>query len=229
MDSSRKAAAGSKELLRSSAASALSRSCAGQPGRRIVGVLAPGFKLFFPLGAGVDAAPDFWVANNIGYDAAHRNLLTVGAIGRLRSDMTLSQAQDRLNALAAELRKSSFDPAAALRLESMHRYLVAEVRPAILALMGAVVFLLLIACANVANLLLVRASLREREMAMRAALGGSRWRLVSQMPAEALLLSGLGTLLGVALAWLGVHLLVGLAPATLPRIESTAIDWRVLM
>ena len=201
---------------------------AGQPGPRIVGVLAPGFKLFFPPGAGTDAAPDFWVANNIGYDAAHRNLLTVGAVGRLKSGIALSQAQDRLDALAAQLRKNSFDPAAVLRLEPMHRYLVAEVRPAILALMGAVVFLLLIACANVANLLLVRASLREREMAMRAALGGSRWRLVSQMLTEALLLSGLGTLLGVAFAWLGVRLLVGVAPATLPRIESTAIDWRVL-
>ena len=110
----------------------------------------------------------------------------------------------------------------------MHQYLVEEVRPAILALMGAVIFLLLIACANVANLLLVRASLRERELAVRAALGGSWWRLVSQMLAEALLLSGLGTLLGVAFAWLGIHGLVGIAPANLPRIESTAIDWRVL-
>ena len=200
-----------------------------QRGLRIVGVLAPGFKLFFPPGAMTpDAAPDFWVANNIGYDTAHRNLLTVGAIGRLRGGITLRQAQDRLDALGPELRKSSFDPAAALRLEPMRRYLVKEVRPAILSLMGAVIFLLLIACANVANLLLVRAWLRERELAVRAALGGSWWRLVSQMLAEALLLSGLGTVLGVVFAWLGIHVLAGIAPATLPRIESTAIDWHVL-
>ena len=200
----------------------------GQTGPRIIGVLAPGFKLFFPPGAGTDPAPDFWVANNIGYDAAHRNLLTVGAIGRLKGGVTLRQAQDQLDALAPELRKNSFDPAASLRLQPMRQYLVEGVRPAILSLMCAVTFLLLIACANVANLQLVRASLRERELAVRAALGGSWWRLVSQMLAEALLLSGLGTLLGVVFAWLGVHLLVGVAPATLPRIESTAIDWRVL-
>ena len=203
-------------------------SGSGQRGPRIVGVLAPGFKLFFPPGARTDAAPDFWVANNIGYDTAHRNLLTVGAIGRLKSGVTLRRAQERLDALAPELRKNSFDPTAALRLEPMRQYLVEDVRPAILALMGAVIFLLLIACANVANLLLVRASFRERELAVRAALGGSWWRLVSQMLAEALLLSGLGTLLGVVFAWIGIHVLVGVAPATLPRIESTAIDWRVL-
>jgi predicted permease len=136
--------------------------------------------------------------------------------------------QGQLDALAPELLKNSFDPAAPLRLEPMHRYLVEEVRPAILALMGAVIFLLLIACANVANLLLVRVSLRERELAVRAALGGSWLRLVQQMLAEALLLSGLGTLLGVAFAWLGIHGLAGIAPANLPRIQSTAIDWRVL-
>ena len=200
----------------------------GQTGPRIIGVLAPGFKLFFPPGTAADAAPDFWVANNIGYDAAHRNLLTVGAIGRLKSGVSLRQAQDRLDVLAPELLKNSFAPGAPLRLQPMRQYLVEDVRPAILSLMGAVIFLLLIACANVANLLLVRASLRERELAVRAALGGSWSRLVSQMLAEALLLSGLGTLLGVIVAWLGIHLLLGLAPTTLPRIESTAIDWRVL-
>src|SRR5580704_16708070 len=69
---------------------------AGQPGPRIVGVLAPGFRLYFPPSSRVDAAPDFWVANNIGYDAAHRNLLAVGAIGRLKSGFSLRQAQQRL-------------------------------------------------------------------------------------------------------------------------------------
>src|ERR1017187_4588096 len=77
---------------------------AGQPGPRIVGVLAPGFKLFFPPGAGTDAAPDIWVANNIGYDAAHRNLLTVGAIGRLKRGVTLSQAQAHPTPLTPQLR-----------------------------------------------------------------------------------------------------------------------------
>ena len=80
----------------------------------------------------------------------------------------------------------------------MHKNLVAEVRPAILALMGAVVFLLLIACANVANLLLLRAAARGRELAVRAALGGNRWDLVRQMLAETVLLAGGGALIGLA-------------------------------
>jgi putative ABC transport system permease protein len=105
---------------------------------------------------------------------------------------------------------------------------VEEVRPAILALMGAVIFLLLIACANVANLMLVRVSLRQRELAVRAALGGSRGRLVCKMLTEALLLAGLGTVFGVAFAWMGIRGLLAIAPAHLRRIESAGIDWRVM-
>jgi putative ABC transport system permease protein len=195
-------------------------------GPRIVGVLERGFRLYLPAGSA--AAPDFWVANNVGYDNAHRNLMLVGAIARLKSDVTLRQAQDRIAALTSELRKNSMDPAAVIRLQPIDNYLVEDVRPAILALMGAVIFLLLIACANVANLLLVRASQRERELAVRAALGARRWRLIRQLLGEALLLSGLGTLLGVGIAWLGIRELVSVAPANLPRIESTAIDWPVL-
>jgi putative ABC transport system permease protein len=204
---------------------AIGNTIAGGP--RIVGVLAPGFRLFFPAAARIDASPDFFVANNLGYDAAHRNLMTVGGIGRLRSGVTLRRAQDRMDALRASVRKSSFDPDAALRLVSIENYLVEEVRPAILALMGAVVFLLLIACANVANLMLVRASMRECELAVRATLGGSWWRLVRQMMTEAVWLSGFGTALGVALAWIGIRAALRMAP-DLPRLESAAIDWRVL-
>jgi len=105
---------------------------------------------------------------------------------------------------------------------------VAEVRPAILALTGAVIFLLLIACANVANLLLVRASQRERELAIRSALGCNWWRLIRQMLVEALLLAGAGTLLGLGLAWYGIRQLLAIAPANLPRLDSITIDPAVL-
>jgi len=201
----------------------------GQRGPRMVGVLAPGFKLLATALNNTGADPDFWVANNLGYDNQHRNLLTAGAVARLKAGMSLERAQQQVDALVATLRKSypTFDRP--FRLEPMHRRMVAEVRPALLALMGAVMFLLLIACANVANLLLVRASLRERELAVRAALGGGRWRLIRQMLVEALLLAGAGTLLGVVLARFGIRELLAIAPANVPRLDSVTIDWHVLL
>jgi putative ABC transport system permease protein len=111
----------------------------------------------------------------------------------------------------------------------MRQHMVAEARPAILALMGSVIFLLLVACANVANLLLVRASLRNRELAVRAALGASRWKLMSPILAEAVWLASLGTLGGLALAWAGIKELRSLAPADLPRLDTITIDTSVLV
>ena len=150
--------------------------------------------------------PDIWIAARLRHDNANRNAYFLRAIGRVKPGVTLRQAQEEVDLVSAEIRRNfSLYRTARFqyRAEPMKQYMVAEVRPAILALMGAVIFLLLIACANVANLLLVRVSLRERELAVRAALGGGRWRLVRQMLTEALLLTGLGTLLGVGLAWLG--------------------------
>jgi predicted permease len=203
----------------------------GAGGPQIVGVLAPRFELFFPPRYNEEHTPAVWIAARLNYDNAQRNTVSLRVIGRLRQGMSLEQAQPEVRLVAADIRKnfliketSGFD----IRLEPMRKYLSAEVRPAILALMGAVIFLLLIACANVANLLLVRASLRERELAVRTALGGSRLRLVRQMLAEALLLSGAGAVLGLALAWFGIHELLVIAPANLPRLESIAIDPRVL-
>ena len=179
---------------------------------QIVGVLSPHFELLFPSDLDVDRTPDVYTAARLPYD---RDGAILRPIGRLKAGVTLAGAQAEVQGLT-----SGFD----IRLEPLHKHLVAEVQPAILSLMGAVIFLLLIACANVANLLLVRASLRERELAMRTALGGSWWRLTRQMLVEAIVLSGLGTLLGAGFAWLGIRGLLVIAPANLPRRESIAFD-----
>ena len=203
----------------------------GGPAPVIVGVLAPDFHLYFPPDANVETAPDLWVANRLGYDAALRNGFAIRPVGRLKDGASLERAQAAADNVAAEARKNfplSRTAGYYIRIEPMRQHLVREVRPAILALMGSVIFLLLIACANVANLLLVRASLRQRELGVRAAMGAGRWRLVRPLLAEAVLLAATGTLAGVGLAWAGIHELRALAPANLPRLDSIRIDASVL-
>ena len=203
----------------------------GNRGPVIVGVLEPGFELLFPPDANQERVPDIWFANRIAYDNANRNQVFLRLIGRLKPGVTVDRAQAQVESVAEQIRKIEPIHATAgfyVRVESMHSYIVAETRPTILALLGAVIFLLLIACANVANLLLVRASLRERELAVRTALGAGRGRLVRQILAEALLLSIFGTAIGLALAWLGIHELLVIAPANLPRLNSINIDIVVL-
>jgi predicted permease len=203
---------------------------AGQ-GSLIVGVLEPHTQLLFPPGMNQQLAPDVWVAKRLSYDEAKRNNVSMQIVARLKPGVTVERAQSQADAVAAESRRNFVIHATsgwAIRIEPMQKYLVDHVRPTILALMGAVIFLLLIACANVANLLLVRASLRERELAVRAAMGASRWRLVRQMFAEALLLASVGTAIGIGLAWVGIQELRAIAPANLPRLDSVTVDWRVI-
>ena len=203
----------------------------GGPRAEIVGVLAPGLELMFPPGANVEQRPDCWVANRLSYDNANRNTFGLRAIGRLKPGMTLARAQEQVESVAATIRQDFPLQTTAgfyARLEPMHDTLVEEVRPAILALTGAVTFLFLIACANVANLLLVRAWAREGELAVRAALGAGRWRTVRQMLADAFVLTGLGACAGVALAWIGIRELRTIAPANLPRLDAVGIDPTVL-
>lgn len=206
-------------------------AAAGGPPPIIVGVLAPGFELLFPPKANLEQFPSVWFAARIPYDVANRNNVQWRAIGRLKPGVSIGQGQAEVENIAQKIRDENAIAKTAgqyFQLVPMKQHLVDEVRPAILTLMGAVIFLLLIACANVANLMLVRAASRERELAVRAALGAGWWALVRQTFAEALLIAALGTLLGVGLAYLGIHQLLAIAPANLPRLNAVRIDLQVL-
>jgi putative ABC transport system permease protein len=197
----------------------------------IVGVLAPGVRLYFPPQANEEAAPDIWIANRLGYDAADRNNFSIRPIGRLKPGVSLEQVQAAADEVAAQARKNFVINGTAgyyINLELLQQHMVARVRPAILAMMASAIFLLLIACANVANLLLVRASLRERELSVRAAIGGSRWQLILPVLTEAGLLALSGTIIGVALAEIGIYGLRAFAPTDLPRFENIEINGFVL-
>lgn len=203
----------------------------GQPGPMIAGVLAPGFRLYFPADANVEPAPDIYIANRLNYDSAERVNFSIRPIGRLKDGASLQSAQGAADGIAAQARQTfPIDETAGyyIHLAPMRQHLVAAVRPAILTLMASVIFLLLIACANVGNLLLVRASLRQQEFSVRAALGANRSRLVSPILIEAVLLSVMGTVAGLGLAWAGILALRALAPANLPRLEDVRIDGAVL-
>ena len=198
----------------------------------IVGVLAPNFEILFPPGTSVDPRPDILVASRVNFEAGSRNNVSLRVIGKVKPGVSFEQAQAELDRLSADLRSrfpikqtSNMN----LRIEPMHDDLVADVRPQLVALMGAVVFVLLIACANVANLLLVRASARERELAVRAAIGGNRWRIIRQLVAESLVLAALGGGAGLLLAQFGIDALIQLSPEGLPRATAVSLDGTVLL
>jgi putative ABC transport system permease protein len=210
------------------------RSIVGRPiqipgggGPVIVGVLESGFELLFPPNANIELHPDVWTAARVPHDNATRTSVIFYGVARLRDGVTVDRARSQAEAVAAQFRRTfPIDRTANLHINvaPMDEYLVSGVRPAILALMGAVIFLLLIACSNVANLMLVRMSLRQQELAIRVSLGGSWWRLVRQTLIEAILVAALGTACGLLLAWAGIHELLVIAPANLPRLESIGFD-----
>ena len=197
----------------------------------IVGVLEPGFELLFPPGINIERFPELWTPLRLDFAAGSRVNVFLRVVGRLKPGVSQTQAQAEVDAIAADLRSRFPIKQTAgvhLRIERMHGDLVADVRPSIVALMGAVSFVLLIACANVANLLLVRAAAREREFAVRAALGSTRWRLIRQTLADSLLLAGAAIVAGIVLAWVGVRLLLALGPENLPRLDGVAVDPSVI-
>jgi putative ABC transport system permease protein len=197
----------------------------------IVGVMGPGFELLMPPHAAVEQDVDLWVAARLDFANAPRNNVFMRPVGRLKDGVSLEAAQAQLDQIAASLTETQPTKGTAgyaIRAESLHGDLTAHVRPVLFALQGAVAFVLLIACANVSNLLLVRGAGRERELAVRAALGGSRVRLLRQLSLESVILAAVGALFGLLLGAGGIRLLLALRPENLPRIDNVRIDAAVL-
>src|SRR5262245_2156639 len=197
----------------------------------VVGVLPPDLELLLPREAGLPRRLDAWRPFTFDFHTLPR-FRWMRSLVRLAPGVTLEQAQegtDRLvKQLIAEIPAYTKQPFR-LFVRPLHADLVSPVRRTVLVLFGAVGFVLLIACGNVANLLLARAAEREHELGARAALGASRGRLVRQLLTEALLLAAAGAALGILLAEGLIALLVRLAPADLPRFDAVDLDARVLL
>jgi putative ABC transport system permease protein len=191
---------------------------------QVLGVMPPDFS--FPNSA------ELWVPINfdISPGMKQRKAHFFRPIGKLKAGVTLAQAQADMDAVARRLEEQYPDTNTgwSLRLVSLREQLIGDTRLMLFILFGAVGFVLLIACANVANLLLVRAAGRQKEIALRTALGAGRWRIVRQMITESVLLSLVGGALGTLLAMWGVDLLVKLSEGAIPPTAHVRIDATVL-
>jgi predicted permease len=191
----------------------------------VIGVLPAGFR--FP------SHVDLWLPADLDGENPSRTSHNYYAVARLRDGVTVEQANLDISAIARRIHDTSSEQGDYLLKDGtvvpLQDSITGKARSPLLVLLGAVGFLLLVACANVANLLLAQASVRERELAIRSALGAARGRLVRQFLTEALLLSLVGGGLGVLGAFWGVSGLVALAPENLPRLDSVSISLPVLV
>ena len=195
----------------------------------VVGVAPAGFQ--FPIAA---EPADLWttIANDATGDnpmTAHRGLGYLRVIGRLKPDVSGAQAQAEMDGIARRLERQYPDDNAhqGARLAPAYEQLVGDVRRPLLIIFGAVGCVLLIACANVANLLMARATARRREIALRAALGASRGRVIRQLLTESVLLALAGSLCGWLLAWGCMESLLSLSPENIPRLQGVRLDGRI--
>ncbi|HXZ12923.1 MAG TPA: ABC transporter permease [Candidatus Sulfotelmatobacter sp.] len=196
----------------------------------VVGVMPRGFQFFVAHNSFTGEPPEIWeplAFNKADWTPVGRYL---SALARLKPGVSLARAQSEMDAIAAGLARQfpEADTGWSVNLVPLHEQLVGGMRPALLILLGAVGFVLLVACANVANLQLVRATTRQRELAMRAALGASPRRIARQLLTENLTLAAAGGAAGVLLAYWAVEFLLLLRPRTMIELASVHLDWRVL-
>ncbi len=189
----------------------------------IIGVMPRGFFLY-------NDQADFWSPINFTSTQIRSTGFTMGVIARLKPGVSIKGAQAEIDGIAAQ--QAVADPernkGLGAQIQTMQEALYGGLRGPLLTLQGAVAFVLLIGCANVAGLLLARAASRRTEIAIRTAIGAGRGRIIRQLVNESLPLSLLGGLLGVFLAWAGLRLFVAAAPPGFPRLEELSLDWTVL-
>jgi putative ABC transport system permease protein len=197
----------------------------GDEEAEIVGVLPPDFQ--FPVVRSADIYAPLAIDST---NSCGRGCASLRVVARLRENVSLDRARTDMDSLAARLEREypEENRGVGANVVSLHEQVVGDIRPALLVLLGSVALVLLIACANVASLLLARAADREREVATRIAIGASRGRLLRQMLTESMVLAVLGAVLGVLLALWGVDVLRSAVSADIPRISGVEVDSRVL-
>jgi putative ABC transport system permease protein len=196
----------------------------------VVGVMPKGFDFFVKENSNIKKNPEFWLPIAFSQNSRVRGGRSLSAVGVLKPGVTIDQARAEMNALGARLEQQypDFNKGWGITLVPLHTQFAGDLKPALMILLIAVGFVLLIACANVANLLMARSVARQKEFAIRTALGAGRLRLLRQLLTESVLLALAGCAIGLLVARWGMDALLAISPRDLLSFTSVSIDKRVL-